>query len=64
MKRLPGLNVNGDGTPDVPEPAEENVDPNKMDKEWSKEALEASAPKKRRSHWYATPAEWAAVGEP
>ncbi|KAG1899481.1 armadillo-type protein [Suillus fuscotomentosus] len=47
---------------DVPEPADENVDPNKTDKnEWSKEALEASAPKKRRSRWDATPAE--AVGE-
>ncbi|KAK0497221.1 armadillo-type protein [Armillaria luteobubalina] len=35
-----------------------NVDPNKTDSgEWSKEALEASAPKKRRSRWDATPAE-------
>jgi splicing factor 3B subunit 1 len=49
---------------DVPEPADENVDPNKTDKnEWSKEALEASAPKKRRSRWDATPAEGNAVGE-
>ncbi|KAJ8593868.1 ARM repeat-containing protein [Rhizopogon salebrosus TDB-379] len=47
---------------DVPEPADENIDPNKNDKEWSKEALEASAPKKRRSRWDATPAE-GAVGE-
>ena len=38
--------------------------PNKMDKEWSKEALEASAPKKRRSRWDATPAEGTAVGKP
>ncbi|PBK99215.1 ARM repeat-containing protein [Armillaria gallica] len=43
---------------DVPEPSDENVDPNKIDSgEWSKEALEASAPKKRRSRWDATPAE-------
>lgn len=43
---------------DVPEPTDENVDPNKTDSgEWSKEALEASAPKKRRSRWDATPAE-------
>jgi splicing factor 3B subunit 1 len=49
---------------DVPEPTDENVDPNKTDKnEWSKEALEASAPKKRRSRWDATPAEGNAVGE-
>ncbi|KAG1877270.1 hypothetical protein F4604DRAFT_2005324 [Suillus subluteus] len=43
---------------DVPEPADENVDPNKTDKnEWSKEALEASAPKKCCSCWDATLAE-------
>ena len=47
---------------DVAEPSDENIDPNRQDKgEWSKEALEASAPKKRRSRWDATPAE--AVGE-
>ncbi|KAG0694581.1 armadillo-type protein [Suillus ampliporus] len=49
---------------DVPEPVDENVDPNKTDRnEWSKEALESSAPKKRRSRWDATPAEGTAVGE-
>ncbi|KAJ3996762.1 armadillo-type protein [Lentinula boryana] len=43
---------------DVPEPSDENADPNKVDTgEWSKEALEAAAPKKRRSRWDATPAE-------
>lgn len=43
---------------DVADPADENADPNKADTgEWSKEALEASAPKKRRSRWDATPAE-------
>lgn len=43
---------------DVAEPNDENIDPNKKDTgEWSKEALEASAPKKRRSRWDATPAE-------
>ncbi|KAF9071288.1 small nuclear ribonucleoprotein [Rhodocollybia butyracea] len=43
---------------DVPEPSDENADPNKADTgEWSKEALEASAPKKRRSRWDSTPAE-------
>ncbi|KAJ7583237.1 armadillo-type protein [Mycena floridula] len=42
---------------DVPD-TDENADPNKGDKgEWGKEALEASAPKKRRSRWDATPAE-------
>ena len=47
---------------DVEEPSDENVDPNNRDKgEWSKEATEASAPKKRRSRWDATPAD--AVGE-
>lgn len=36
---------------------DENADPNKTDKgEWSKEALEDAAPKKRRSRWDATPA--------
>ena len=48
---------------DVPDASDENVDPNKPDVgEWSKEALEASAPKKRRSRWDATPAE-AGIGE-
>jgi splicing factor 3B subunit 1 len=48
---------------DVSEPSDENADPNQRDTgEWSKEALEASVPKKRRSRWDATPAE-AAVGE-
>ena len=37
---------------------DENKDLNQRDTgEWSKEALEASAPKKRRSRWDATPAE-------
>ncbi|KAF5388622.1 hypothetical protein D9757_004780 [Collybiopsis confluens] len=50
---------------DIPEPADENADPNKPDKgEWSKEALEASAPKKRRSRWDATPAETAVTETP
>ncbi|KAJ7281768.1 armadillo-type protein [Mycena rebaudengoi] len=40
---------------DMSEPADENAAPNTG--EWSKEALEASAPKKRRSRWDATPAE-------
>lgn len=45
---------------DVPD---ENTDPNKDDTgEWSKEALESAAPKKRRSRWDATPAD-VAVGE-
>ena len=48
---------------DVPDSSDENVDPNKPDMgEWSKEALEASAPKKRRSRWDATLAE-AAIGK-
>ncbi|KAF7370749.1 Small nuclear ribonucleoprotein [Mycena sanguinolenta] len=42
------------------EPTDENADPSSTG-EWSKEALEASAPKKRRSRWDATPAE--AAGE-
>ncbi|KAF7983388.1 hypothetical protein HWV62_22397 [Athelia sp. TMB] len=43
--------------------SDENTDPNKADTgEWSKEALESSAPKKRRSRWDATPAD-VAVGE-
>ena len=43
---------------DVSEATDENVDPNKPDfGEWSKEALEGSAPKKRRSRWDATPAD-------
>jgi len=35
------------------EPADENVSPNKTDKEWSKEALEASTPKiyHKKSRW-------------
>ncbi|PFH51894.1 hypothetical protein AMATHDRAFT_190483 [Amanita thiersii Skay4041] len=45
---------------DVSDVHDENVDPNKDVGEWSKEALEASAPKKRRSRWDATPAEVAA----
>ncbi|KAE9400027.1 ARM repeat-containing protein [Gymnopus androsaceus JB14] len=50
---------------DVPEPSDENADPNKTDTgEWSKEALEASAPKKRRSRWDATPAETAITETP
>ncbi|KAF8347687.1 armadillo-type protein [Amanita rubescens] len=50
---------------DVTEPNDENVDPNKKDTgEWSKEALEASAPKKRRSRWDATPAEAAVTETP
>ncbi|KIM83122.1 hypothetical protein PILCRDRAFT_69948 [Piloderma croceum F 1598] len=48
---------------DVSEPTDENADPNKQDSgEWSKETLEASAPKKRRSRWDATPAD-VGVGE-
>jgi splicing factor 3B subunit 1 len=48
---------------DMEEPSDENVDPNIRDKgEWSKEATEASAPKKRCSRWDATPAD-AAIGE-
>ena len=47
---------------DVEEPSDENIDPNNRDKgEWSKEAIEASAPKKRRSRWDATPADAAAI---
>ncbi|KAF9052360.1 ARM repeat-containing protein [Hymenopellis radicata] len=43
---------------DVSEPSDENADPSQADKgEWSKEALDESAPKKRRSRWDATPAE-------
>ncbi|KAL4268890.1 SF3B1 family protein [Pleurotus pulmonarius] len=43
---------------DVEDPTDENVDPNGRDTgEWSKEALESSAPKKRRSRWDATPAD-------
>ncbi|KAG5651071.1 Splicing factor 3B subunit 1 [Sphagnurus paluster] len=47
---------------DISEPSDENADPNQASGEWSDKALEASAPKKRRSRWDATPAE-AAVGE-
>ena len=47
---------------DMEEPSDENIDPNNRDKgEWSKEAIEASAPKKRRSRWDATPADAAAI---
>jgi splicing factor 3B subunit 1 len=43
---------------DVSEPTDENADPNRPSTgEWSKEALEAVAPKKRRSRWDATPAD-------
>jgi splicing factor 3B subunit 1 len=44
---------------DVSEPPDENVDPNQptASREWSKEALDAAAPKKRRSRWDATPAD-------
>ena len=43
---------------DVTEPTDENVDPNQPSPgEWSKEALDAAAPKKRRSRWDATPAD-------
>ncbi|KAK1221091.1 U2 snRNP component prp10 [Marasmius sp. AFHP31] len=52
---------------DVAEPNDENADPNKMDTsggEWSKEQLEASAPKKRRSRWDATPADAAVTETP
>jgi len=49
---------------DIPEPADEKINSNDMDKEWSKEALEASAPKKCCSQWGTTPAEGIAVGEP
>lgn len=46
---------------DVEEPAGEKGDVKAEDKgEWSKEALEGAAPKKRRSRWDATPAD---VGE-
>ncbi|KAI5981177.1 small nuclear ribonucleoprotein [Pisolithus albus] len=50
---------------DVTEPTDENVDPNKPDQgEWSKESLEASVPKKRRSRWDATPADNIALVAP
>ena len=43
---------------DVTEPMDKNVDPNHPSLgEWSKEALDAAAPKNRRSHWEATPAD-------
>lgn len=42
---------------DISEATDEAVDPNKPDTgEWSKEALEASAPKKCHFCWDATPA--------
>jgi len=47
---------------DVSEPSDENTDLNQSQGEWSDKALDASAPKKRRSRWDATPAE-ATVGE-
>lgn len=51
---------------DVSEPTDENSDPNKKEAsgEWSKESLESSAPKKRRSRWDATPAEVAVTETP
>ena len=43
---------------DVAEPTDENIDPNQPSPgEWSKEALDAATPKKRRSRWDATPAD-------
>lgn len=46
---------------DIAEPADENTPVRPEEKgEWSKEALEGAAPKKRRSRWDATPAD---VGE-
>jgi splicing factor 3B subunit 1 len=41
---------------DVADPTDENANPN-APKEWSQEALEGAAPKKRRSRWDATPSE-------
>ena len=41
---------------DVADPTDENADPNE-NKEWSQEALDGAAPKKRRSRWDATPAQ-------
>ncbi|GJE90998.1 hypothetical protein PsYK624_071450 [Phanerochaete sordida] len=49
---------------DMSEPSDENADVKMEDKgEWSKEALEQAAPKKRRSRWDATPADVTNVGE-
>ena len=50
---------------DVPDGVDdkENLDVKQESGEWSKEALEAAAPKKRRSRWDATPADVNAVGE-
>ena len=49
---------------DVSEPSDENADVKAEDKgEWSKEALEQAAPKKRRSRWDATPADVTNIGE-
>ena len=46
---------------DIAEPSDENTPVRPEDKgEWSKEALDGAAPKKRRSRWDATPAD---VGE-
>lgn len=47
---------------DVSEPADETAKPDAG--EWSQQALEEAAPKKRRSRWDATPADVAATGEP
>jgi splicing factor 3B subunit 1 len=44
---------------DVEDTNDENIDPNKKDKEDAK-AVDGAAPKKRRSRWDATPAETAA----
>ncbi|KAF9525148.1 small nuclear ribonucleoprotein [Crepidotus variabilis] len=49
---------------DVEDTNDENIDPSKKDTgEWSKDALEGAAPKKRRSRWDATPADAVAAGE-
>lgn len=49
---------------DVPDTEKkEEKKENEAPGEWSSEALEASAPKKRRSRWDATPADVAAVGD-
>lgn len=48
---------------DNPEQAEDKENQEVKGGEWSKEALEEAAPKKRRSRWDATPADVNAVGE-
>jgi splicing factor 3B subunit 1 len=49
---------------DVAEPSDENAEIKTEDKgEWSKEALDGAALKKRRSRWDATPADVTNVGE-